>query len=298
MTMLPELSALRLLTEVARLGSIGAAGRAVGISQQSASERLRAMETQTGLVLVRRAPRGSELTDAGQLLVEWSKDLLERADEIDSALDTLRRGRTRELRVHASLTTAEYLLPRWLVQFRRTHDVPVSLRAVNSDDVVAAVRAAESDLGFVEGPVGVDGLTAVAVGTDELILVAAPDDPWARRRAPVRPGHLAARALTCREMGSGTLAVVRYAMARSGHTLAEPEVKLATNAAILATVRAGGAPAFLSRRAVAADLELGTLVKVPVAGLDLVREFRAVFVGGSRPVAGPVRDLLEIAQNG
>ena len=146
-TMLPELSALRLLTEVARLGSIGAAGRAVGISQQSASERLRAMETQTGLVLVRRAPRGSELTDAGQLLVEWSKDLLERADEIDSALDTLRRGRTRELRVHASLTTAEYLLPRWLVQFRRTHDVPVSLRAVNSDDVVAAVRAAESDLG-------------------------------------------------------------------------------------------------------------------------------------------------------
>ena len=301
--MLPELSALRLLTEVARLGGIGAAGRAVGISQQSASERLRAMETQTGLALVRRAPRGSELTDAGRLLVEWSKDLLDRADEIDSALDTLRRGRARELRVHASLTTAEYLLPLWLVQFRRTHDVPVSLRAVNSDAVVAAVRAGESDLGFVEGPVGpgspdTDGLTAVAVGTDELILVASPDDPWARRRTPVRPTHLAARALTCREMGSGTLAVVRRAMARAGRTLAEPEVKLATNAAILATVRAGGAPAFLSRRAAAADLELGTLAKVPVAGLELVREFRAVFVGGSHPVAGPVRDLLEIARHG
>lgn len=297
MTMLPELASLRLLTEVARLGSIGAAGRAVGISQQSASERLRAMETQTGLVLVRRAHRGSALTDAGQLLVEWSKDLLDRADEIDSALDTLRRGNSRELRVHASLTTAEYLLPRWLVQFRRTHQISVSLRAVNSDDVVAAVRAGESDLGFVEGPVGADGLTAVTVGTDELILVAAPDDPWARRRTPVTPDHLAVRALTCREMGSGTLAVVRHAMARTGHTLAEPEVKLATNSSIRATVRAGGAPAFLSGRAVAADVESGALVRVPVAGLELVREFRAVFVGGSRPPAGPVRDLLDIARH-
>ena len=295
--MLPDLAALRLLADIARLGSIGGAGRASGISQQSASERLRAMETQTGLVLVQRAQRGSELTAAGRLLVEWSADLLARADEIEHALETLRTTRSQEVHVHASMTTAEYLLPRWLVRLRQIRQVAVSLRAVNSEDVVAAVRRGEADLGFVEGPVDLDGLSAVIVGVDELVLVTAPDDAWARRRAPITPTELAERALTCREVGSGTRAVVSAAMHGAGAELATPEVELATNAAILAAVRAGSPPAFVSRRAAAADLDHGTLVGVPTTGLDLSREFRAVWVGRARPPAGPVRDLLAIARS-
>jgi molybdate transport repressor ModE-like protein len=295
---LPDLAALRLLTDIARLGSIGAAGRASGISQQSASERLRAMETQTGLVLVQRAQRGSELTAAGKLLVEWSADLLTRADEIEHALETLRHTRSQEVRVHASMTTAEYLLPRWLVRLRQVRQVAVSLRAVNSEEVVAAVRRGAADLGFVEGPVGVDGLSTAVVGIDELVLVAAPDDAWARRRAALSATELAGRALTCREHGSGTRAVVESAMERAGMRLADPQVELATNAAILAAVRVGGSPAFVSRRAAAADLDRGALVAVPTGGLDLSREFRAVWVGRSRPPAGPVRDLLAIARAG
>lgn len=295
---LPELSSLRLLADVARLGSIGAAGRAAGISQQSASERLRSVEAQTGLVLIQRAHRGSGLTPAGRLLVEWSADLLARADEIEIAVATLRRERSEELHVHASMTTAEYLLPRWLVRLRQVRQVSVSLRAANSEEVVAAVRHGDADLGFVEGPVDVGGFSTAAVGTDELVLVAASDDAWTRRRSPLRPAALAGRALTCREQGSGTRAVVEQAMRTVGENLASPEVELTTNAAILAAVRAGGSPAFVSRRAAASDLSSGALVAVPVADLDLSRQFRAIWVGGPRPPAGPVRDLLAIARSG
>lgn len=298
MSVLPDLPSLRLLVDVARLGSIGAAGRANDISQQSASERIRAMEAQTGLVLVQRAPRGSVLTPAGRLLVEWSNDLLARAAEIEVALQTLQRGRSEELHVHASMTTAEYLLPRWLVRLRQARAVAVSLRAANSGEVVAAVRRGEADLGFVEGPVDVAGLSTAVVGVDELVLVAAPDDRWARRRRPVTAADLAARPLTCRERGSGTRAVVEEAMDAAGARLAEPEVELATNAAILASVRAGGSPAFVSAQAARADLDVGTLVCVPLDGMDLSREFRAAWVGGPRPPAGPVRDLLAIARAG
>ncbi|MFJ9909856.1 LysR family transcriptional regulator [Streptomyces sp. NPDC101152] len=294
--MLPELASLRLLVDVARLGSIGAAGRAAGISQQSASERLRAMEAQTGLVLVQRARRGSALTPAGKLLAEWSIELLARANEIEVALETLRSGRSQELRVHASMTTAEYLLPRWLVRLRQVRHVSVSLRAVNSGEVIAAVRRGEADLGFVEGPVNIDGLSTAVVGMDELVLVTAPDDKWAHRRTAITAAELARRALTCRERGSGTRAVLEEAMLHAGQHLADPEVELATNAAILATVRAGGPPAFVSRQAAAAELHVGTLVAVPVSGLDLSREFRAAWIGGPRPPAGPVRDLLGIAR--
>ena len=82
---LPPLSALELLVDVARTSSIGAAARTHGISQQAASERLRSIEAQVGLSLVVRGPRGSSLTPAGTVMVEWAARLLDVAGEIDAA---------------------------------------------------------------------------------------------------------------------------------------------------------------------------------------------------------------------
>lgn len=177
--MLPDLPSLRLLADVARHSSIGAAGRGAGMSQQSASERLRAMEAQTGLVLVQRSKSGSTLTAAGRLLVEWSARLLEQAEEVELALRTLRQARSEELHVFASMTTAEYLLPRWLVRLRQQRQVTVGLHATNSEAVLQAVRSGEAGLGFVEGPGDLSGLASKVVGHDELVLVADPTDIWA-----------------------------------------------------------------------------------------------------------------------
>jgi len=301
--MLPDLVSLRLLADVTRLGSIGAAGRAAGISQQSASERLRAMEAQTGLVLVERSPRGARLTAEGRLLVEWSAELLHQADEVETALATLRGEQRRQLHVHASMTTAEYLLPGWLVELRRqtapagrAAPVSVSLQATNSDHVLEAVRIRAADLGFVEGPATTIGLHTHVVGHDELVLVASPEDPWARRRRPLSAAMLATRALTSRERGSGTRRAYEQAVMRAGVALVEPDAEFATNAAVLAAVRAGGAPAFLSRLAAARDLSAGWLVRLRVVGLDLRRDFTAIWLGGATLPPGPARDLLAIAR--
>lgn len=303
---LPDLASLRLLADVARLGSIGAAGRTAGISQQSASERLRAMEAQTGLVLVERSTRGARLTAEGRLLVEWSAELLHQADEVETALAAVRAEHRRQLHVHASMTTAEYLLPGWLVELRRqiapagpAATLSVSLQATNSDHVLEAVRIRAADLGFIEGPAATGGLHTRVVGHDELVLVASPDDPWARRRGgrtPLPAGLLATRALTSREPGSGTRRALEQAAARVDVALVEPDAELTTNAAVLAAVRAGGAPAFLSRLAVDRDLAAGTLVRLPVKGLDLRRDFAAVWLGGATLPPGPARDLLAIAR--
>ncbi|WP_209020746.1 LysR substrate-binding domain-containing protein [Nocardioides sp. 1609] len=295
---LPDLPSLRLLADVARLGSIGAAGREAGISQQSASERLRSMETLTGLTLVQRATSGSTVTAAGRLLVEWSADLLERAEEVEGALRTLRDERSRELHVHASMTVAEHLLPRWLVRLRLERAISASLRATNSEAVVAAVRSGEADVGFVEGAGDLAGLATAVVGSDELALVASPLDAWARRRRPLDAAQVAARPLTSREQGSGTRLVWEQALRAGGADLVEPDSALTTTAAVLATVAAGGPPAFVSRRAAARDVEAGVLVEVPTTGLALGRSFTAIWVGGRRPPAGPVRDLLAIAARG
>ncbi len=298
----PDLDGLRLLVGIARHGSIGGTARAHGISQQAASERLRAMEAQTGLTLVQRGARGSHLTPAGVVVAEWAARLLEVAEEIGTAIEGLRGDRTRELSVWASMTVAESLVPRWLVQLRQRQlgegstPTAVSLTASNSRQVVDAVREGVAHLGFVEGVEAPTDVRSVPIARDELILVAAAGTPIARRRRPLSAEEVAGLSLTSRERGSGTREVLEQALERRGLTMGDSVVELTTATAIREAVLAGSSPAFLSRRIVARELESGHLVAVPTTGVDLTRVFRAVWVGTQQPPAGPVRELVSIAR--
>ncbi|NEA51730.1 LysR family transcriptional regulator, partial [Streptomyces sp. SID10815] len=80
----PDLGALELLLAVARLGSLGGAARELGITQPAASSRVRSMERQLGLALVDRSPRGSRLTDAGALVTDWARRVVEAAEAFDA----------------------------------------------------------------------------------------------------------------------------------------------------------------------------------------------------------------------
>lgn len=299
---LPDLDALRLLVGIARHGSIGATARTNGISQQAASERVRAMEAQTGLTLVRRGARGSQLTEAGVVVTEWAARLLDLADEVDIAIEGLRGDVSRELVVWASMTIAESLIPRWLVQLRQRQlgegylATTVSLNASNSRDVVEAVREGTAHVGFVEGVEAPVGVRSVTVAQDELFLVTAAGTPLSRRRTPLTPDEVAQLALTSREEGSGTREVLEIALAKHGLEVGDPEVELTTATAIREAVLAGSAPAFLSRRVVARDVDSGNLSVVAVMELDLRRYFRAIWVGTKNPPAGSVRDLVAIAR--
>jgi molybdate transport repressor ModE-like protein len=298
---LPDVAALALLVEVSRLGSIGAAARSHGMTQQAASERLRSLETQVGFTVLRRGARGSTLTASGTVLVEWASRLLEVADEVDSAIATLRDDSRRELHVAASMTIAEHLVPRWLVLLRQRQvreGVPptsVSLHAANSRDVVAAVLDGSADVGFVEGAEVPTTLSSVGLGVDELVLVVAADSPLASATRPLTPARVAELSLTSREPGSGTREVLERALSAHGLSMAAPEAELTTSSAVRASVRAGGAPAFLSSMVVENDLAAGHLVVVPTVDLALGRTFRAVWDGHGAPPAGPVRELLGLA---
>jgi len=298
----PDLDALRLLLGVARRGSIGAAAREAGITQQAASERLRAAEARIGLTLLRRAARGSELTRDGVVVVEWAARLLDLADEIDHAIEGLRGDRGRELTVWSSMSIAEHLVPRWLVLLRQRQQgeglepTTVSFRAANSTAVADALLAGDADVGFVEGPSVPAGLRSRVVAHDELVLVTAAGTPLSRRRAGVTPEEVSRLAMTAREEGSGTREVVARALTRHGLVGRDPAVELTTAAAVREAVLAGGPPAFLSRRVAARDLGAGHLVVVPTPDLSLTRAFRAVWVGSATPPPGPVRELVAIAR--
>ena len=308
----PDLASLDLLLSVARAGSLGAAAREHGVSQQAASERIRRLETMLGVHVVRRSRQGSMLTEAGVLVVDWASQLMELAAGMEASVAALREKHHAQLRVAASMTVAEYFMPRWLITLRRraeaaeTESSPagptvsaadaVQLTAANSDEVAERVRDGRAELGFVEGPTVPEGLAWREVGSDALVLVVPVNHAWARRRRPVTAAELARTALVTREAGSGTRAALEVALrsALVDEPIAPPVLELRGTAAVRGAVLAGAGPAVLSSLAVADDVASGRLRAVPVAGVGLNRRLLAVWPPDA-VLRGPAADLLVIA---
>ena len=290
----PDLNSLELLIEVAAGGSLGRAALTHGISQPAVSARIQRMEQVVGLALVERTARGSSLTPAGALLADWARDVLAAAAVLDAGVSSLRGGRDGRLRVAASLTVAEHLLPGWLVRLAALRpETAVSLHAVNSAEVARQVLAGEAELGFVEGPEVPEGLQSRMIGQDRLVVVVPPGHAWTRRRRPLTAAELTATRLVHRESSSGTRAALETALAGHG-PLAVPLLELSSTSAVRSAVVAGAGPAVLSSMAVSVELSAARLVEVRVDGVDLRRSLRAVWPRGQAP-RGPARELLAIA---
>ncbi|ARJ06872.1 LysR family transcriptional regulator [Cnuibacter physcomitrellae] len=272
-----DLVSLRLLAAVGESGSISAASRAVGMSQQAASARLRRLELGVGFPLLRRGARGTTLTSEGALAALWASDVVEAADRFEAGISGLRDD-SAPLEVAASLTIAEYLIPAWLIALRRgdSRSILLSVAAMNSSRVIERVRTRERVLGFIESPQDTAGLASRLVARDELVVVVAPEHPWSARES-ISAAQLARTPLIVREQGSGTRLSAEQMMADAGLTPAAPYVELPTTSAIRTSVAAGDGAAILSILAVRDDLAAGRLMRVRVRDLRFVRELRAVY---------------------
>lgn len=288
----PDLDTLELLVLVAELGSMGAAAQRRGMSQPAASRALARFERRCALTLLERSPRGSRLTPQGALIVDWSREVLDAAERLTLSAAALRRQRAAQLRIAASMTVAEYLVPKWLAAFRPAHpDVHVDLAVMNSDHVVDSVLTGVHDVGFVETTTVPSQVHHGVVARDELRVVVERAHPWARQARPLALAHLAATPLVLREQGSGTRRALEDALAKEGLELPAPSQEMSSNAAVRIAAAAGVAPAVLSQYAVREAIERGDLIEVPLEEGPLQRDLRAVWVGGSRP-SGPAGELI------
>ncbi|MGB9306721.1 MAG: LysR family transcriptional regulator [Mycobacterium sp.] len=295
---MPELSALEVLSAIAKTGSLSAASREVGTSQQAVSARLTSIESQVGVRLVTRTTRGTQLTPAGEVVADWADQILDVAQRVDAGLASLRAERRSRLKVVSSQTVAEQLLPRWLVSFqaaalRHGATAPeVSFDATDSGGAIDAVSAGEAELGFIETRGTLRGLRSRVIGRDELVVVVPPDHKWLRRSAPITAAELRQTPLVSRKSGWRLLLGAEEPGVDGDGPAAAHPLELASAAAVRAAVLAGAGPAVMSRLAVSDDLSHGRLRAVPVADLDLRRDLRAIWMGTHTPPAGAARDLL------
>lgn len=290
----PELATLDVLATVAHAGSMNAAARELGMSQQAVSARVHAAERETGMAVFRRSATGVEPTTEGVVILEWAAAILDQAQRFSAGVDSLVGQRSATLTVAASMTIAEYLMPEWVVALRDAHpEVKVRVWPMNSTEVRARVVAGECAVGFVEDGGVQGGVTARVVDHDQLLLVVPSDHAWARS-GHVTPAIVARTALVQRESGSGTRVVFTDAMTAAGHPPAEPMLELNSVSAVRAAMLSAGSPAVLSSLSVRDDLRRGTLVAVAIDGVTMPRQLRAIW-DRDRGLRGPARDLVDHA---
>jgi DNA-binding transcriptional LysR family regulator len=268
---------LAIFVAVAEREHLTRAAEAIHLTPSAVSTAIKNLEAYYGVELFHRVGRGIELTQTGQMFLGEAKATLARARSAElmlSELGGLQRG---QLSLRASQTIASYWLPPVLMRFH--HDYPgidLDLTIGNTRTVAEAVLEGVAELGFVEGEFDAPALSSTVVAQDALVIVVAPDHPWADGRALTAENLVADSLWVMREEGSGTRSEFENAVARSGTSLRDLRVALAlpSNEAVLAAVRSGPCAAAISSAAAGHYLQEGLLAK---AGFDLpVRHFRVL----------------------
>lgn len=282
-----------MLVLIAERGSIGGAAAELQVSQPSISRRIAKLERSLGVALLKRTPRGSSLTEAGRVIVDWSAELLHAADEFGRSVQALSQSTKVAVRTAVSMTVAEHYAPRWLAALRQASpETAVSLTLGNSTRVAELVLSQEADIGILESPWVPSGLRRRPIAVDHVAVVVAPGHPWAKRQE-LSPEEVAATPLLVREVGSGTRETLQRAFEPLEYPLTTG-LELASNTALRSAAVAGMGPAVVPRLSVAHELDRGELVSVEIEGIALARPISLVWVN-EMPAAA--RTLVQVADS-
>lgn len=193
-----ELRHLRYFIAVAEEGHVTRAAARLGIQQPPLSQQIRALEKELGVQLLRRKPRGVELTDAGHTFLERARTLLEDVER--ACASTKRTARGEQGRVVVGFTSSapfHPFIPRVLRAFREMSPlVSLSLEESGSSELVQALHDEDVDAAFIRSPVGgfVD-LTVEPLLEEDMLLALPAAHPLAGRGG-AKPPPLSLSALT------------------------------------------------------------------------------------------------------
>lgn len=167
-----DLITLRVVVTAADLGSISAASDRLQLAVAAASVRITALEDTLGFRVFERSPRGVQLTPAGHMLVQRSRELLTGADRLAMDLHDYSRGLQGHVRVLANSSALLEVLPGLLETFARTHPlIRIDLEERGSPDIPLALLEGRADLGIVDLAHAPQGITLVDFFSDTLVLV-------------------------------------------------------------------------------------------------------------------------------
>jgi DNA-binding transcriptional LysR family regulator len=284
---------LELFSAVARSGSTAAAGEEVSLSQSAVSAAINDLEQSLGLQMFDRVGKRLVLNDLGRALFGRAARMLDCARGIEK--DFSNAGSLAHLKIAASTTIGNYLIPELLASYIKNHpQARVDVQIGNSEDVVKAVSDFKVDAGVIEGPSRVSGLNLTHWRDDELVLVAAPHHVLALLQresgSAIEMECLKRATWLFREEGSGTRDAAEAVLFPHLGEIVSSMV-LGSSEAIKRAVSLGLGISCLSRLLVRDMLEAGTLVEL-IGNLPTMVRPLYIVVHPERNVSAAVSVLL------
>lgn len=288
-----EIAQLEAFVAVVEEKSFSRAAVKLRKTQPALSQAVRRLEDWTGEPLLDRSTKSGVLTEAGQLLYDYAKKVLNLRQEARAAVEELRTLERGKVTVGANETTALYLLP-VVKQFRQRYPrVRVAVKRSLSREIPSALLRYEIDLGVLSYNPQNPELEAAVVSLDELCLIVPNHHPLARARE-VSVHDLGKESFIAHNITSPYRQRVIETFARL-RTPMNMDVEMPTVETIKKAVSMGMGVAFAPRMCVEDELARGEFVTVPVKELHIQRKLRLIYRRHAE-LSSAARTFLEVAK--
>ena len=288
-----DLDELQTFLVLVRCGSFTRAAAELHLSQPAVSRHIQRLEAELGVTLLTRRRGRVELSQAGERVRSYAEEVVGGQDRLLADLAEQPSRLAGELRIVASTTPGEFLVPGLVSAFTASHPkVSPRIQIADSTDVVSQLRARMSDVGFSGIKFPGRDLVHRGIATDEIVLAVPPDHSFASRTS-VELSELTGQPFLTRESGSGTHLSFLALLAEHGLEAPRyrPVMVLSNTAAIVSAVGNGYGIGLVSCLALQSRGPGGP-VAVRIAGLTLTRSLYLV-VEKDRPLPAPAASFAD-----
>ncbi len=270
-----DLHQLRVFHAAVKAGGFTRAGAELHLSQSTVSQHIKLLEDEVGCPLFLRVGKRVQVTEAGKVLLPYAERIFSDLKNAEMALREMNALRRGTVRLGVGPTTLIYRLPPILSDYkRRFPDIELFVLAGTTEFLLQELRSQHIDLAIVMKTGPLAGLTAKALGREELVIVIDRDHPFAKR-SYIEPSELATLRLILYEKGTAMQNLVdRYF--DSLRITPNIAMEVENNEAIKSLVRAGLGSSILPLCAIADEPPDGPLRILRVKKKPLMRQLQLV----------------------
>jgi LysR family transcriptional regulator, transcriptional activator of the cysJI operon len=265
-----QVETLKIFCDVIETQSFSKAAMLNYISQSAVSQQIRGLEEKYDRKLIERGKRNLAPTQAGRLLYEGAREILEKFRLMENRIQVLSKTIAGSLRVATVYSVGLHELPPYLLEFLRRYpaaNIHVEYSRANKiyDDLVSGT----ADVGIVAYPVRRSGIEVIPFRDDQLVLICAPDHPLAKSRK-VEISKLARNRFIAFERDIPTRRAIDRVLRQRGVPV-EIVMEFDNIETIKRAVEIGAGVSIVPSQTVRGEVHSGTLVAVEMTGGDLKR---------------------------